>query len=385
GPLSDSSLAREGLAMLAAIVEDLSRCEQGPTRVVTTLDVRLRRSSTAKQIADHAQVIWAESPAEELSLFQDLASTSQATLVIAPESDGRLLERRRLTDAAGGLFLGHSLGAIRLCGDKLLFHDHLRKCSLPTIPTMLWDASAKSPPFSFPIVVKPRDGAGSVDTFLLRDRHDSETRRTELVSFFGEGTEAVVQPYLAGRALSAAALIGPEPDHIEIFPPAEQRVSRDAGRLSYRGGRIPASEVSPDVACEVAEVIRATCRSLPGLAGFIGFDLIVTEVAPHIRIVEANPRLTTSYVGYRRLTRDNLAQRMLFPGKAREPIEWNVSVGWDKLAQRAQAHHRSSRNGGVTAANAALSPPTNATLESRAGCVEFNADGDVRLLASSVR
>ncbi len=267
GPLSDSSLAREGLAMLAAIVEDLSSCEKWkPTRVVTTLDVRLRRSSTAEQIADHAEVIWAESPAEELSLFQDLASTSQATLVIAPESDGRLLERRRLTDAAGGLFLGHSLGAIRLCGDKLLFHDHLRKCSLPTIPTMLWDASAKSPPFSFPIVVKPRDGAGSVDTFLIRDRHDLETRRTELVACFGdEGTQAVVQPYLAGRALSAAALIGPEPDHIETFPLAEQRISRDTGRLSYRGGRIPASEVSPDVACEVVEVIRATCRSPPGI------------------------------------------------------------------------------------------------------------------------
>src|SRR5580704_5462029 len=85
GDLGDSSLAREGLAMLAAVVDDFSQVGDDTT-VVTTLDRRLRRSPTAARIAEQAQVTWVESPTEERSLFQEFAAASQATLVIAPET-----------------------------------------------------------------------------------------------------------------------------------------------------------------------------------------------------------------------------------------------------------------------------------------------------------
>jgi predicted ATP-grasp superfamily ATP-dependent carboligase len=352
--------------MLAAVVEDFGRCEDCSVRVATTLDARLRGDPSAACIAEHAQIAWAETPAQERGLFQKRAAAAQATLVIAPESNGWLLERRRMTDAAGGRFLGHSLETIGLCGDKLRFHDHLRQHALPTIPTSLWDSAANSVEFSFPIVVKPRDGAGSVDTFLIRDREDFQTRRAELARGFADaGTEAIAQPYLAGRALAAAALIDPRSGQIELFPLAEQRISRDGG-FCYRGGRIPAPDVTPELAGEAVEVIRNACRSLPGLAGFIGFDLIVMDTAPHVRIVEANPRLTTSYIGYRLLTRTNIATRMLFPDAAREPIPWNAGVGWDKLAQRAPAF-------------------SHLTNGAPAHCVEFDANGAAQLVTSPER
>jgi predicted ATP-grasp superfamily ATP-dependent carboligase len=352
--------------MLAAVVEDFGRCEDCSVRVATTLDARLRGDPSAAYIAERAQVAWAESPAQERGLFKKRAAAAQATLVIAPESNGWLLERRRMTDAVGGRLLGHSLEVISLCGDKLRFHDHLRQHALPTIPTSLWDSAANSVEFSFPIVMKPRDGAGSVDTFLIRDRQDFETRCAELArGFAAAGTEAIVQPYLPGRALSAAALIGRQPDQIEVFPLAEQRISRD-GRFCYRGGRIPAPDVTPELAGEAVEVIRNACRSLPGLAGFIGFDLILMDTAPHVRIVEANPRLTTSYIGYRLLTRTNIATRMLFPDAAREPIAWNAGVGWDKLAQRAPAF-------------------SHLTNGAPAHSVEFDANGAAQFVTSPER
>jgi len=62
GDLCGNSLAREGLAMLTAIVEDFSRCEDSPVRVATTLDSRLRDSPSAARIAEQAQVDWADSP-----------------------------------------------------------------------------------------------------------------------------------------------------------------------------------------------------------------------------------------------------------------------------------------------------------------------------------
>jgi predicted ATP-grasp superfamily ATP-dependent carboligase len=342
GDLDDSSLAREGLAMLAAVIEDFSRCPDSSgfssrarsderARVVTTLDARLHGLAATMTICEQARVAWVESPADERRLFQQLAGMSAATLVIAPETGGCLIARRRLTDAAGGRFVGPSLEAIRVCGDKLAFCEHLGRHAVPTLPTSRLDFFAKSPDGPFPLVVKPRDGAGSVNTFAIRDPREWQSRRDELAATFAAaGQEAIAQPFVSGRALSTAALIGREPDSCEIFPLAEQRLSRD-GRFHYGGGRIPAADLSPEIRREAAAVVRAACRSLPGLGGYVGFDLIASPAEPHVRIVEANPRLTTSYVGYRRLTAENLAARIVDPDAARKPIVWDFSVADDAV------------------------------------------------------
>ncbi|HEV8070350.1 MAG TPA: ATP-grasp domain-containing protein [Planctomycetaceae bacterium] len=385
GDLGDSSLAREGLAMLAAVVDDFSQVGDD-TSVVTTLDRRLRGSPIAARIAEQAQVTWVESPTEERSLFQEFAAASQATLVIAPETGGWLLQRRQITDAAGGRFLGPSSDAIRLCGDKLRFCEHLKANAIPTIPTTRCDFFANFAEYPFPIVVKPRDGAGSVNTFLLRDARELEERRDELIARFAEaGSEPIVQPFVEGRPLSAAALIDAQGDRVDIFPLGEQRISRD-GRFRYVGGRIPAPGISPQVIEDATELVADACRSLPGLAGFVGFDLIASAGETRVRILEANPRLTTSYVGYRRLTHENLAARMLCADAAREPIEWHVPVGWAKLAKRAQAHHSHlaeslgvPRTGGPAAGGPALAHPTKSALPTSIAWVEFDADGNVRV------
>jgi tyramine---L-glutamate ligase len=348
GDLGASSLAREGLAMLAALVEDFSRCDQIDGGVVTTLGARLRGVPRAARIAERAQVSWVESPAQERSLFLRLASRSQGTLVIAPETGGRLLERRRLTDAAGGRFLGPSPEAIGLCGDKLRLHEHLTRHFLPTLSTTRCDLSANNLDYPFPIVVKPRDGAGSVNTYLIHDRDELEQRREGLATAFAETSkEPIVQPYLAGRPLSVAALIGTGSDRIEVLPLAEQRLTGD-DRFHYQGGRIPARDVSPQIVSAATQLVIETCGTLPGLSGYIGFDLILSAAEPCMRIVEVNPRLTTSYVGYRRLTSENIAARMLSSSPAGGQFERSVGdITWNKLA-----------------------------------AVEFDADGAVRSLAS---
>ncbi len=94
GDLSDSSLAREGLAMLSAVVADFSQA--GDCRVVTTLDRRLRRLPAVARLEDQARVVWAESPPQERRLFTELAQAADATLAIAagnstacsPNADG---------------------------------------------------------------------------------------------------------------------------------------------------------------------------------------------------------------------------------------------------------------------------------------------------------
>jgi hypothetical protein len=270
----------------------------------------------------------------------------------------------------------------------LRFCEHLKTNAIPTVPTSPYDFFANSADYAFPIVVKPRDGAGSVNTFLIHDARELQARRDELIAgFAGAGSEPIVQPFVEGRPLSAAALIDAQAERVEIFPLGEQRISRD-GRFHYVGGRIPAPGITSQVAEEAAQLVADACRSLPGLAGFVGFDLIACAGDSRVRILEANPRLTTSYVGYRRLTHENLAARMLFADAAREPIEWHVPVGWDKLAESAcggPAHPSSLRNslsvrnGGPAAGGPALAHPTKPALPGSIEWVEFDADGSVRV------
>jgi predicted ATP-grasp superfamily ATP-dependent carboligase len=62
---------------------------------------------------------------------------------------------------------------------------------------------------------------------------------------------------------------------------------------------------------------------LPGLDGYVGFDLIVPAKSPdHPLLVEVNPRLTTSYLGYRALAAENLAERLLVPDRNRSRVRW---------------------------------------------------------------
>ena len=291
---SDSSLLREGRSMLLALIAD---CAGLPgVRVSTLWDARLE-DFPLHGIDVHNIV----SPKEEAARFAELAGSCDATLVIAPETGGILADRCRIVEGSGGHWLGCSLQAIELCGDKLRLSEFLQKQGIPTLPTHALDARALPADRAYPIVVKPRDGAGSENTFLIGTPAEfREARRCF------ESNEAVWQPFLAGQAVSIAAMIDPVRGRCELLPPAEQHLSRD-GRFRYLSGRVPADAVDP---AAVSRVVSRVCTVLPGLAGYVGFDLIVPPDSAPV-LVEINPRLTTSYLGYRQLSETNLATMML--------------------------------------------------------------------------
>jgi hypothetical protein len=71
-------------------------------------------------------------------------------------------------------------------------------------------------------------------------------------------------------------------------------------------------------------LIRRAGAAIGGLRGYIGFDLICTANGP--LLVEINPRLTTSYIGYRELATANLAEWIV--NRHSQPIEpgWGSGV-----------------------------------------------------------
>jgi predicted ATP-grasp superfamily ATP-dependent carboligase len=66
---------------------------------------------------------------------------------------------------------------------------------------------------------------------------------------------------------------------------------------------------------------RRATDSLPETLGYIGVDLMLGEDAGSAddRIIEINPRLTTSYIGLRAAARTNLAMAILDVAEGRDP------------------------------------------------------------------
>lgn len=311
-PTIAGSLAVEGRAMLCAVVEDLSRI--AGVRVETTWDLRL-----GSQPLRGAHVVSVGSRAEEQRAFERLARECDATLVIAPEFNRILVERCRIVEDCGGRMLGPGSRAVELCSDKLRLARHLEEAGIRTIPTAAQHRDNRSPPFPFPIVIKPRDGAGSQSTWRIDHAEALELLSASLTEEMAERA-FVVQPWLAGRPVSVALLFSQSGGEIEVLPVAEQVLSDD-GRFVYRGGKVPAGNVDP---MRVQTTALAACRTIPRLRGYVGVDLIVPDdPAAGPVVVEINPRLTTSYLGYRALAADNLAEWMLLANRFQRDARWH--------------------------------------------------------------
>lgn len=265
------SLRREGEAMLAAIAADFQR--------IPGVDV------------------------EKVSgpFFQTKAPDT-FYLVIAPEFDAILHDLSQAVLDAGGRLLGSLPEAIRLTADKLALAQHWHRRGLPHPAThVLPTTGSKSLPGT--VVLKPRFGAGSQATFLLRNPEDTANAWAPA---FHECPDAefIVQEYVAGQAVSVSLLMSPT-QTIPLLP-ARQRLSRD-GRFHYLGGSLPLPEPLADRAIKLALLAVA---GIDGLFGYVGVDLVLGDDGSDYAI-EINPRLTTSYLGLRQLCRQNLAELIL--------------------------------------------------------------------------
>jgi len=305
--------------MLLAACADFARIP-GCT-VLTTWDARLGAFPLANV---RAAVV--RHPADERAAFERLCGESDAVLVIAPEFDALLADRQTWAARRGTQCLGSSPEAIELAADKLRLAAHLRQFGLPTIETEELPGSAAA--WSWPDgddadsaswVIKPRFGAGSLHAYRVSVREDFETVLRAYADL-GSHWPAVRQPHVAGQAASVGVLVGRNPFHVDVFPPGAQRLSND-GRFQYLGGQISGTA---RLSAEHEAIVRRACESIPGLAGYAGLDILFPADDPErLVIVEINPRLTTSYLGYRALAQTNLMARLIDRAECSEAFAWS--------------------------------------------------------------
>ena len=250
-------------------------------------------------------------PVESAALLQ-VMERADWSVVIAPETDDELADVVQMVMSAGR-FLGPLPAGVRLPSDKLLLAEWWNKAGVRTPATSDREPTACE---AFPVVWKPRDGAGSTDTFLIRDRF-------ELASALATRDPTrpmILQEFVPGRAASVAFLCGPR-DCVPLLP-AFQSLSDD-GRFQYLGGELP---IPDELAARAMKLGRAAVACVPGLRGYVGVDLVLGDAADGSRdyAIEINPRLTTSYIGLRALAAFNIAEAMLriATGEDAAPLRW---------------------------------------------------------------
>ncbi len=281
------SLLSEGSAMISAVAEDFGALEGA--EVVVFRDTRL-----ASPIFPTTVTVVDVSCGDSREAFLRESSAADWTVVIAPEIDGRLGELCKEAEGIGRL-LGPSSETVRMCSDKIACSRFLRRQQIPTPPSSLIAAAGAD--LRFPVVVKPRLGAGSLGV-----------RRVDSFDSFPapRADDAIcVQPFVAGQPVSQILVRGP--NGAVLLPPTKQHLSED-GRFTYLGGSAPI----PILLARRARVLSAmVARALPAGAGCLGVDMVLGATPSDDAVIELNPRVTTSYVGLRKLIDNNLADVML--------------------------------------------------------------------------
>jgi hypothetical protein len=296
--LPTGSLLREGAAMFACLAEDFAGIPD--TEVVALRDERLAitdSSVTAFQTVRSAK--------DDSAHFDALAETADWTLVIAPECDQMLFERARRVEELGGRLLSPNSRIVSLGTYKENTAAHLARHGIRTPQGCLFDASCPVPAsLRFPMVLKPHDGAGS-----------QGIQRIENQESFPIGPRGMfrLEELQHGTPASVAVLCGP--NSRQALPACQQKLTGD-GSFGYLGGKVPLDEPLRDRAERLA---LSVANTLPNCRGYLGVDMVLGSSGEFDTVIELNPRMTTSYVGLRRLARSNLASAMIAVAEGKTP------------------------------------------------------------------
>lgn len=276
----DNPIIQEGQAMLTALLTDVAKIKGCQTTVMTAGDLPLPTCANVVAVGDLQQHDRA---------FQRLCQECDTTIIVAPEFENHLFGLTLLAEQAGAKLASCSSKSIELTADKFALSRYLREAGI-NCPRN-WRIGDAPRDLAFPLIAKPRFGAGSWRVQLV---HSTD----ELTSL---PDDTLLEEYHPGFACSVSVLC--DEDRHFILPPCEQRF--EVGGYTYAGGVTPIKRRYAERAVSLASNV---IRNLPPLRGYIGIDLSLGE-SPDGKVdyvIEVNPRLTTSYIGLRKLCRNNL-------------------------------------------------------------------------------
>ena len=288
-PAANDDLLSMGQSMRDALVADLVRLDD--------CEVSVAACGPAKTPIGPARMV---KPRERETPFDFVARHALANdlvWVVAPETDGVLVRLAQRVDPAR--WLGCDIDSIRLTSGKRATLARLAEAGV-------WTPLAfEHAPEIAQWVVKPDDGAGSIDTRVhasfeaaTRDRANRSSHAGHVghVGHFSHVSHATtIEPWVEGQALSLSLLYGAQ--HTELLSINCQHLSINAdGSVSFCGVAVNAVPLDDPRAATLRDLAASVGTAIAGLRGFVGVDLVWHAQRGPV-VIEVNPRLTCAYVG----------------------------------------------------------------------------------------
>lgn len=292
--------------MRDALLRDLNALKQ--YQLITLHDVRLAPS-------EYAQKSMAVAAGEFKKVFKKALKQADLVWLIAPETDGVLLElteqclkaEEKENDA---LLLGCGFDATLTGTSKSLCFEAMQAAHIFTLPVYAGE-DLMLPDYYDTLnqqnisqwVAKPEDGAGCEGIQVFDSLHDLKLWITEGNRYLNY----LAQPYQAGVAASFSMLC--RDGKSWLLSCNQQHITLDGSQFKLTGITVNGMLLYWQ---RFETIARKIAKMLPDALGYVGVDVIVdVENNDKIYVVEINPRLTTSYIGLHEALNYNPAKLIL--------------------------------------------------------------------------
>jgi predicted ATP-grasp superfamily ATP-dependent carboligase len=302
-----ASILSEGFSMLRTLVADFKAAGHS---VSTVLDTRIAALNPPLEVEC---IVPASSFQEAKLAIHNLSESADAACIVAPEFNQVLQSLVASMEQAGVPSLNCRANAIERVSDKAVMLQCVKEKGLPTPATVTVNSFEDAAGIKqticdslrFPLVVKPVDGVGCAGLSIVNNEQQVAGAVAKVLSE-SASNYFMVQELIHGTAVSVSLLatgtgvlpVSLNKQDVSLMPPE--------ATSTYNGGQAPFDSKLKSEAFAAAE---AVVKSFHGLRGYVGVDLVLT--GKETVVIEVNPRLTTSYLGLRKIVGFNPAQAII--------------------------------------------------------------------------
>lgn len=224
--------------------------------------------------------------------FQNQLKNIDAAWIIAPEFGGILQHFCELIENENKILLTSPSKAVAQTANKLTTFEMLTAAQIQTVPTEFFNP-AKYYDKTREWIIKPIDGAGAENTFLLQSEKDWSS-----LPYFDKNF--LIQPYICGEKLSLSCIFKNGQAHLlcvnlQIFEIKNQQFELKNITVNFKQDDGRYQKLASQIA-----------KTFPDLFGYAGVDLI--ENKDGCFVLEINPRLTTSFASIEKELGVNVAK-----------------------------------------------------------------------------
>lgn len=275
-------LKQEGLLMLNSVLADCELLQD--VEIVTTIDSRVTLET------DSIKKIVIQGHDDYLRKITKLANQSDATWVIAPESDNILQIFIENLMNNSNKIINCDDESIRITSDKYVCTKLLSDHGISVIENL---SASQAAHYNQMTIIKNRCGVGSEGLTICQSGSEA---LTEIANRAGDW---LIQPLVEGDSLSLSMLCANGSAVVLTCNKQNFTNSKEPKLKSCLVNAMPVTQEHIKLAHSITNV-------LPGLKGYVGVDFINSN--GDLKIVDINPRLTTSYVGLKNVLRENPAK-----------------------------------------------------------------------------